>query len=63
MNQDKEHYVAIADDCGDTVALVGPFPNQAAAQTWADIQEDMTDSNALEPYVVLTLDKPEDYEI
>lgn len=62
MSKNKEHFVAIADDCGDTCALVGPFSSQATAQTWVDRREAETDSNALEPYVVLELNKPEDFE-
>jgi len=62
MNEDKVSYVAIADDCGYTVALVGPFPTQIAAQAWADREEDKHFTSALEPYVVLQLEDPADYE-
>jgi hypothetical protein len=64
MSHDKESYVSIADDCGWTVALVGPFPDQEAAQTWADKEEAKSGHVCCnEPYCVLQLDKPSDYEL
>jgi len=67
MNEDKPHYVVIADDCGWNTALIGPFTNQAAADEWVERQEAEDEANGVttyvnEPYCVLPLDKPSDYE-